>query len=231
MRVRGKDVILAFVLFIFGFLVAFSFQQTKYFSSQQNNVSEQQWEQDFYYRQQLIELEEKNYQIQTEISEKRQKIFAMETELSEQMNTIEAAFNRKTELQILTGELPVSGSGIFITLRDSDYVPLEGNINDYIVHDRHVQLVINELFSAGAEAIAINGQRIYSDSYVNCVGPVISVDGVQYPEPFTIEAIGDQDTLQNSLTLDNGVVDILVNDQVEVEVGKRRTIEMEARSS
>ncbi len=134
-------------------------------------------------------------------------------------------------MQILTGELPVEGEGIEISLKDADYIPSEDNVNQYIVHDRHIHLVINELYSAGAKAIAINGQRIYADSYIQCVGPVISVDGNVYPAPFVISAIGAPDVLDVSLNLTNGVVDNLLYDNIEVTVEQMPEIEMDARAS
>lgn len=228
MKLKGRHVIFSLVLFVFGFLITFSYQQTKNFT-QPNELNEQEWERDFFYRQQLIQFEDKNNQLQREIDQKRQDILRLERQLSAEAEEIEIAVDKKTKLQLITGELPIQGPGLFVTVRDSEYIPSEENVNQYIVHDRHIQLIINEMYSAGAEAIAINGQRIFSDSYVYCVGPVISVDGIQYPAPFTIEAIGDPDTLQESLEMPSGVIDILVNDQIEVEVGKKQTIEMGAR--
>lgn len=230
MKLKGRHAILSLVLFMFGFLIAFSYQHTKDLAqTQPSDLSIQDWERDFLYRQQLIQFEEKNFQLQSEIDQTRKAIHLLENGIALQVDAIGSAVERKNKLQILTGELPVRGPGLFITLKDSQYIPTEENANQYIVHDRHIQLVINELYSAGAEAISINGQRIFSDSFVTCVGPVISVDGTQYPAPFVIEAIGEPDTLQDSLELTNGVIDILVNELIEVEFGKKQTIEMGAK--
>lgn len=227
MKLKGKHAILSLVLFTFGFLIAVSYQHTKALLGEQ--ASDQEWEKAFYYRQQLIQFEDNNYRLQQELDSIRQDILQLEAEIANQVDTIGSAVEKKTSLQALTGELPIQGPGIYITLKDNNFVPSEENINDYIVHDRHVQLVINELYSAGAEAIAINGQRIFSDSHVVCIGPVISIDGTQYPAPFVIEAIGNQEIMKESLELSNGVVDLLVNEHIEVELGKRQVIKMEAR--
>jgi len=221
---------LSLVLFAFGFLIAFSYQHTKS-QSEVIKLSEQEWEKDFYYRQQLIQLEEKNRELGFDVENLRQEINSFEEDLGEREITIRQFVEDKKELQLLIGELPLKGPGVKVTLRDADYIPDEENVNQYIVHDRHVQLVINELYSAGAKAIAINGQRIYKDSYVTCIGPVVSVDGNQYPAPFTIEAIGVPETLRVSLELTNGVLDILINDNIEVEIGNKNKIEMDARIS
>ena len=57
---------------------------------------------------------------------------------------------------------------------DGEYDPSVANPNDYIVHESHIFKVINELKISGAEAIAINGQRLKANSYISCNGPVIT---------------------------------------------------------
>jgi uncharacterized protein YlxW (UPF0749 family) len=74
--------------------------------------------------------------------------------------------------------------------------------------------VVNELYISGAAAVAINGQRLTSHSYIICNGPVITVDGIEHPAPFTITAIGDPDVLSSSINLIGGVKDQLVNDNI-----------------
>ncbi len=228
MKLQGRHVVLSLVLFVFGFLIAFSYQHVKE-NTENLQMSEQEWEKDFFYHQQLIQLEEKNSELQDKIDRYRKDINDVEQTLGEQETKIADYVEGKKELQMITGELPITGSGLKVTLTDAAYIPRKENTNHYIVHDRHIHLTINEMFSAGAKAIAINGQRIFKDSYINCVGPVIIVDGNQYPAPFTIEAIGDTETLRSSLELTNGVVDILVNDNIEVKVENSDYVQMNAK--
>ncbi|GEM00693.1 Uncharacterized conserved protein YlxW, UPF0749 family [Halolactibacillus halophilus] len=220
MHVSGKHVILSLVLFVFGYLVAVSYEQAQNLLEDEE-VSVEEWDRAFYYRQQLIDFEERNHALEQQINDLRVELLQTETSLSEEQQNLMSAVDLKRELQAYVGELAIEGPGVFITLNDQDYVPDRANVNDYIVHDRHVQLVINELLSAGAEAIEINGQRLLHNSHVFCVGPVITVDGTTYPAPFTIEAIGNPDTLLQSLELDQGVIDQLVNERIEVEYGEK----------
>lgn len=119
------------------------------------------------------------------------------------------------------GKVKVAGKGIDVTLEDGAYDPKKENVNSYIVHDHHVFKVINELYVSGAQAIAINGQRINHNSYIICNGPVITVDGVPFPEPFKISAIGDPDVLASALSITGGIKDQLVNDNIIFTVEKR----------
>ena len=98
------------------------------------------------------------------------------------------------------------------------------NINNYLVHEYHVFKVINELYISGAAAIAINGQRLTSQSYILCNGPVITVDGIQHPAPFVISAIGDPEVLTSALNLTGGVKDQLVNDNIVFTLEKKNEI-------
>ncbi|CQR47788.1 hypothetical protein BN1058_02118 [Paraliobacillus sp. PM-2] len=230
MKLRGRHVIMSLVLFVFGFLVAYSYQYTKQ-HAQVVQMSEQEWEKDFFYRQQLIQLEEKNRELQDRVDSYRKDINHLEKEFGNEKEKIREYVEQKKKLQMITGELPIQGSGVKISLKDADYIPSEENANQYMVHDRHVQLVINELYSAGAKAIAINGERIFKNSFINCVGPVITIDGNHYPAPFVIEAIGDIQTLRTSLELTNGVVDILVNENIEVKMENIDRVQMDAKIS
>ena len=132
------------------------------------------------------------------------------------------------EIRFLLGHLPAKGEGVRIQLEDGDYNPLSTNPNDYIIHESHLFKLINELKIAGAEGIAVNGQRLHANSYIVCNGPVITIDGKQYPAPFTVEAIGNKETLVQALELTGGVVDQLLNDQIKITIEKRDQITLKS---
>ena len=69
-------------------------------------------------------------------------------------------------------------------------------------------MVVNELRAAGAEAIAINDQRVVATTAIRCVGPVVLVNKAETNgSPVKIKAIGDPDTLLSSLMMANGIAD------------------------
>ena len=69
-----------------------------------------------------------------------------------------------------------------------------------------VQDLLNELRNAGAEAVAVAGIRVVSDT-VAVGGPgAVAVDGTALSDPFAIEALGDPDALAGSLTRSGGIV-------------------------
>ena len=94
----------------------------------------------------------------------------------------------------------------------------ESLYDSLLIHDNDLLSVINELRSAGAEAISLNGERILATSEVRCTGAVVTVNGRRYAAPYVVFAIGDPDTLYSALTMRNGVVDVLSQWGITVKV-------------
>jgi uncharacterized protein YlxW (UPF0749 family) len=90
------------------------------------------------------------------------------------------------------GLVPVTGAGLEDTLVDSklEAAPGGGNVNDLVIHSQDVQAVVNALWRSGAEAIAINGQRLVSTSAVLCVGNTLLLNGTVHSPPYVISAVG-----------------------------------------
>jgi uncharacterized protein YlxW (UPF0749 family) len=92
----------------------------------------------------------------------------------------------------IAGLSPVEGAGLRVTLNDSklDEPPTGGNVNDLVIHSQDVQAVVNALWRSGAEAIAINGQRLVSTSAVLCVGNTLLLNGTVHSPPYVVSAVG-----------------------------------------
>lgn len=145
-----------------------------------------------------------------------------------------AAKKEMDELKARAGETEMEGKGIVFTLDDSKQAAKAGeNKNLYIIHDDDLLRVVNELRSAGAEAISLNGQRLIGSSEIRCVGPTVLVNERRLAAPFVISAIGNPHTLESSLKLRGGVIenfkfwgikaDIVQSDKVRIPAfqGKR----------
>lgn len=208
-------------------MIAFSYQLTK---KQPNNakMADREWERTIQLRNELVQLEEKNQQLQNELSKKQEKIISFENELAETEKNLSDSAKEAEELRKVLGRVKVKGEGVIVTLNDGNYNDERDIINNFIVHEHHVLKTVNELFLSGAEAVAINGKRLKSNSYIVCNGPVITVDGIQYPAPFTISAIGDQNTLEKALTIQGGIKDQLVRDNIVFKLEKSDQILMES---
>jgi len=103
----------------------------------------------------------------------------------------EAVEARLRRLQVATGFVPVEGEGVRVTVDDAD----TGDTNG-IVRDNDLALLVNGLWSAGAEAISVNGQRLTVMSSIRTSGRAIEVNSVGIAPPYTVLAIGDRGSLQ-----------------------------------
>ena len=89
------------------------------------------------------------------------------------------------------GLVAAEGPGLVVTLDDSSLeVSPSGNLNDLVIHSQDVQAVANGLWAAGAEALAVNGQRVVPTSAVLCVGNTLLINGTVHSPPFRFTALG-----------------------------------------
>ncbi len=112
------------------------------------------------------------------------------------------------EAQLLAGSTPVEGSGLVVTLQDGRKfsAPLPpGMAPPNIIHDSDIATVVNEMKAYGAEAIAVNDQRLVATSAVRCTGRTVLVNGIPQAPPFVIKAIGDPKTLRAGVEMPGGV--------------------------
>ena len=97
---------------------------------------------------------------------------------------------------------PVHGPGLVVTLQDAQRdangrFPRDASPDDLVVHQQDIQAVLNALWSAGAEAIQMQDQRIIATSVPRCVGNTLLLNGRTYSPPYTITAIGDAAAMQD----------------------------------
>ena len=104
------------------------------------------------------------------------------------------------QLKFYNGFTAVRGPGIMLRVSDSTSEDENLDIMDKIVHDVDITILLNDLKSAGAEAIDVNSKRIINISEVVCAGPVLKINGEAVPAPFVIRAVGDQESLYNVVT-------------------------------
>lgn len=99
---------------------------------------------------------------------------------------------------------PVHGPGLVVTLEDAQRdangrFPRDASPDDLVVHQQDIQAVLNALWSAGAEAIQMQDQRLIATSVPRCVGNTLLLNGRTYSPPYTITAIGNSAAMQAAL--------------------------------
>ena len=107
--------------------------------------------------------------------------------------------------RFLAGLTPVQGPGVVVTLNDSKKRPPampSGIAPPNIIHDTDINQVVNELKAAGAEAIAVNDQRLVATSSGSSRGAdrIHQLTYAAVP-PFVIKAIGNPKTLAGAMNI------------------------------
>lgn len=128
----------------------------------------------------IAELQENNISLDDE----RTEVTAAQAEADAQVRRLET----------MTGHVAVSGPGVSIVVDDAP-----GGDVTQLVRDEDLALLVDGLWAAGAEAIAINNQRLTALSAIDNEGPAVKVNSRPVNPPYTISAIGDVLTLQGNL--------------------------------
>ncbi|HLL67489.1 MAG TPA: DUF881 domain-containing protein [Micromonosporaceae bacterium] len=108
------------------------------------------------------------------------------------------------DLAAASGLGAVTGPGVAVRLADAraPVDPVTGRQtaeNPGVVVDRDLQDVANALWQAGAEAVAVNGQRLSATTTIRAAGSAILVDFRPVTSPYTVTAIGG-DELEETFT-------------------------------
>lgn len=136
-------------------------------------------------------------------------------DLDSQVQTLSASLSDKdvrrfhqrvAELKDPAGLVPRTGPGVTITLSDAPEDVINsttGDVNLLLVHQQDIQAVVNALWRGGATAVTVQGQRIVSTTGIKCEGNAVQLQGVPYPQPYVISAVGDQGELLTSIEEDD----------------------------
>ena len=123
---------------------------------------------------------------------------------SQEIDSIKSKLQRE---RAKAGITEISSPGIMVTLDDNIPMaesakssdPASYSPSDYIIHDKDLLYLINELKAAGAKAISVNGQRIAATTDIRCVGTVVMINSTRVAPPFNVLALGEPLKLKNSL--------------------------------
>jgi uncharacterized protein YlxW (UPF0749 family) len=142
-----------------------------------------------------------------------------EMDLILQSAAIQAYQEELKTAQLRAGLTQVVGQGVEVTL-DDNHNGMRDNPgsdpNKYIIHYDDLLSVVSDLKSSGAEAIAINDQRLIGTSELRCVGNVILVNTTRLAPPFVIQAIGNTSILWD--TVAHGRYDYLLSNSFPVSM-------------
>lgn len=114
--------------------------------------------------------------------------------LTELSATRQRSQGQVRRLQLTTGYLGATGQGVRVVVNGN---PAGDPVQQ--VTDADLAKLVDGLWEAGAEAIAINDQRLNPLGAIRNVGSAIHVNTVPVSPPYVVRAIGDVRTLQADL--------------------------------
>jgi uncharacterized protein YlxW (UPF0749 family) len=125
------------------------------------------------------------------VEELRREVAAEQERASRASSRDREAARVQQELAQQAGTLPLAGPGLEVALAPSDREPPSPEeAGAYQIHDSDLQLVVNALWAAGAEAVAVNDSRLVATTPIRAAGGTIIVNFRPLSPPFVVSAIG-----------------------------------------
>ncbi len=178
---------MAVALGVLGFVMAAQWngevQRTSYTTSAQQALAEQ-----------ALALEQEQDSLQAQLATVERDLADIQ-ERSQGSQTELAAVNADlAQARLAAGLTAVAGPGVVIEIADSRrIVPAGENPGNYIVLADDLRDIVVALWDSGADAIAINGERLVATSSIYGVGASVLVNTAFLSPPFRIEAVGPPD--------------------------------------
>jgi uncharacterized protein YlxW (UPF0749 family) len=139
-----------------------------------------------------------------ELADVQKQVQALTDEAASRDSAVAAAKHTGDAGALSAALVALSGPGMVITLNDAPtrpdgVLPPNARPDDLVIHQSDVQAVVNAVWAAGADGVAVMDQRLIATSAVRCVGNTLLLQGRTYSPPFVITAIGNVDAVRAQL--------------------------------
>jgi uncharacterized protein YlxW (UPF0749 family) len=146
---------------------------------------------------QVSKLEEEQADLRGQLAVAEAQVLDFQTASTTSSSALAEVNRRLEEARLAAGLTAVEGPGVVIEISDSKRVIPDGeNPANYIVLVDDLRDIVVALWASGAEAIAINGERLVATSSIYGVGASVLVNTAFLSPPFRIEAIGSSGILE-----------------------------------
>lgn len=226
MSYRDWKISLVLVSFFLGLLLAVQFKTQRRTGTLPSSARAEEL------AEMLMVSEKERKLVEEDVKKLRQQLTEIEKQVVERKGVKESLLKELQELRMMAGITKIKGPGIIVVLEDSEQKALPtDDPNLFIVHYQDILSLVNELFSSGAEAVSVNGQRMMATSEIRCTGPTILINGTRLASPYEIAAVGDPLTLYNALSMRGGIVEALKQMSIKVHILKQNDLVIPAFTS
>lgn len=186
-RIPSWQVTLGVALLALGFLVAAQLAaegpRVRYTSEERTPLVET-----------ALSLQTTQDDLKKQIVRLREDIQALEADSAGSQATIRSLNDELEQARIAAGLIRMTGTGLVLKLEDSSRPVAPGaNEADYVVSAADLRTVVDQLWLAGAEGIAINDERVATTTAIIDIGGAVLVNTAYVAGPYQIAAIGPSD--------------------------------------
>jgi uncharacterized protein YlxW (UPF0749 family) len=149
---------------------------------------------------QVVELEQEQRDLRQQIGDAEAEVQQFQEQSTTSSATLAELNRNLAAARLAAGLTKVTGPGAILEIADSQrVVPPGENPAGFIVLVDDLRDIVAALWASGAEAIAINGERLVASSSIYGVGASVLVNTAFLSPPFRIEAIGADGLLDRTL--------------------------------
>lgn len=174
--------------------------------------------------------EEARTLLEAEVDTLRRKAREFEAALVEGRGLTQAMAEQLTQYRLVLGLVPVEGPGVSVVVSEGPAGRPAGVV-PAVLEAQDLSGLANELWSAGAEAMAINGYRILATTGMRHTPTGILLGGTRLSPPYRIEALGDPVILEAALAIRGGFVEGLRAVGLRVTVQRHQRLRLAARKT
>lgn len=215
---KGKTTLTITIGFACFVLVAVMSMQFKIVN--QTDINELEVMREDELRTELANWKDKYTEAESQYQEKLQKLEEYNQKEESEEETEELVKKELEQVNLILGKTDVEGPGITIKIE-------ENSDAEAAVTSDNLNMIVNSLKEAGAEAISINEERIVNMTDIVTVNTtVIRVNQQRIIAPYVIKAIGNQTYLEGALLGNGGEADKLIKIGHNVTIDKSNKVEI-----
>jgi uncharacterized protein YlxW (UPF0749 family) len=172
-------------LLLLGFLVSTGFAQERL---RERDLPSRRQELEALVRQRQEDVRE----LAAEVAGAAEELARIQDRLARGSSRVQEVVEEAERLRGPAGLTGLRGPGVVVELVDSPRAPsTRAEDADLRIQDVDLQLVVNVLWGAGAEAVSVNGRRVVSTTAIRQAGGTILVNYGRVVSPYRVVAVGD----------------------------------------
>lgn len=144
------------------------------------------------------QLEREQEELKNTIAGLRDELATVQRQASQNTDLLTRISTELERERAAAGLVALQGPGVVVQLDDSNKAASASGTaaEDYLIHEFDLRDVVSLLWAGGAEAIAVNDERLVHTTSIYCVGSTVMVNDTRLSPPYVVRAIGERGRLE-----------------------------------